>query len=105
MKEDDVSQPNLWAVPPGSRLEAALGELSDAEYDGRPWVERLMEGLPEIEQEVIKRRFGLDGFEPSTFEEVGHALTYSRERIRQLQNQALGHISLLVEEVQGRSLR
>ena len=104
MEENDTPQEDLWVVPPGSRLETALGDLSTALYDGRSWTERLMDGLPETEQEVIKRRFGLGGFEPGTFEDVGHAMNYSREWIRQLQNRALGRLSILAEEVRDRNL-
>lgn len=102
MGGDDAPQEKLWVVPAGSRLEFALGDLSAAEYDGRPWIEHLVDGLPDVEQEVIKRRFGLGGFEPSTFEEAGHAMDYSREWIRQLQNRALGRISVLAQEIRER---
>ena len=41
------------------------------------------------EQLILKRRFGLDGVDPESLEEVGVRLGVTRERIRQLQNQAL----------------
>jgi RNA polymerase primary sigma factor len=44
--------------------------------------------LEEKEQEVIKMRFGLDGEEPRTLQEIGEALGLSRERIRQIESKA-----------------
>ncbi|MGL4462804.1 MAG: sigma-70 family RNA polymerase sigma factor [Planctomycetia bacterium] len=52
-------------------------------------VRRLLESLPLREREVVTRRFGLDGGEPSSLEDLGDDLKVSKERIRQLQRQAL----------------
>ena len=41
------------------------------------------------EQEIIKRRFGIDNEEPKTLEQIGIALGFSKERIRQIENLAL----------------
>jgi RNA polymerase primary sigma factor len=40
------------------------------------------------ERDVIKMRFGLDGEEPRTLQEIGQALGLSRERIRQIESKA-----------------
>ena len=48
--------------------------------------------LPLIERGILIRRFGLDGQEPQTLKEIGNELELSRERIRQLQNQALENL-------------
>ncbi|OGT56799.1 MAG: RNA polymerase sigma factor RpoS [Gammaproteobacteria bacterium RIFCSPHIGHO2_12_FULL_42_10] len=45
--------------------------------------------LNEKQREVISRRFGLDGYERQTLEEVGDAVGLTRERIRQIQINAL----------------
>jgi RNA polymerase primary sigma factor len=45
--------------------------------------------LDEREQKIIFQRFGLDGGRPRTLEEVGKRFGVTRERIRQLQNEAL----------------
>jgi RNA polymerase primary sigma factor len=45
--------------------------------------------LNEDEKNVINYRFGLDGSEPETLQEIGNKMNLSRERIRQIQNQAL----------------
>ena len=37
-------------------------------------------------------RYGLDGDEPRTLEEVGRALEVTRERVRQIESSALGKL-------------
>ena len=54
------------------------GELND-----------LLEQLDERERNILNSRFGLDGSEPITLEEVGANMGVTRERIRQLQNSAI----------------
>jgi RNA polymerase primary sigma factor len=45
--------------------------------------------LPRRERVVVENRFGIDGREPLTFEELGALLGVSRERARQLEHAAL----------------
>jgi RNA polymerase primary sigma factor len=49
----------------------------------------LLAKLDERERKIINARFGLDGSDPITLEEVGDKFGVTRERIRQLQNIAL----------------
>ena len=44
--------------------------------------------LDDKEREVIRMRFGLDGEEPRTLQEIGEAMSLSRERIRQIESRA-----------------
>jgi RNA polymerase primary sigma factor len=44
--------------------------------------------LDDKEREVIQMRFGLEGDEPRTLQEIGDALGVSRERIRQIESRA-----------------
>ncbi len=87
LESDQPVQP--YRAPEGSRLEVALG-------DGN--LEYLLPGLPELEQEIILRRNGLGGHEKTTLDRTGQLLNYSRERIRQLENQALRRLAILAEE-------
>jgi len=52
-------------------------------------LESMLDVLDEREKEIIKMRYGLDGEEPRTLEEVGEKLGISRERVRQLEQRAL----------------
>ena len=88
-------------------LSAAVGEdgtleLGDTiEQDTVPSVERqlmrssfeeqirsLVAELDDKERQVISMRFGLDGEDPRTLQEIGEALGLSRERIRQIESKA-----------------
>ncbi len=48
-----------------------------------------LDQLPEKQKEVVVRRFGLLGYEVSTLEEVGNEIGLTRERVRQIQVDAL----------------
>ena len=50
---------------------------------------RLIGTLSEREQEIIKRRFGIDNEEPKTLEQIGNVMGFSKERIRQIENLAI----------------
>ena len=52
-------------------------------------LEDLLAVLDPRERQIIEERFGLDGIESRTLEEVGGELGVTRERIRQLQNLAV----------------
>jgi RNA polymerase primary sigma factor len=55
-------------------------------------VRRLLTLLTPIESRIIRWRFGLDDEDELTLKEIGDKYNLSRERIRQLQEQALGKI-------------
>jgi len=56
------------------------------------------------ERRVLEMRFGMSGFEPCTLDEVGAAFHVTRERIRQIENQALKKLSSLSEAQRLREL-
>ena len=52
-------------------------------------VSAILETLPEKEREVIRLRFGMDGHQQRSLEEVGAMMGYSREWIRRIEERAL----------------
>jgi RNA polymerase primary sigma factor len=57
-------------------------------------VRRALDALPERERRILELRFGFDG-EPWTLEAIGHELGLTRERVRQLEAQALARLAAI----------
>lgn len=55
--------------------------------------------LPEIQKEVIKKRYGLDGENPKTLEFIGQQRGVTRERIRQIELSALEKLKKSLDEL------
>jgi len=66
-----------------SPVKAAFSEFKQEE------LQRMLQRLTERECRILELRFGLTGTDPFTLEEVGGQFNLSRERIRQIQNEAL----------------
>jgi RNA polymerase primary sigma factor len=62
-------------------------------------VEQLLDDLTPIEADVLRQRFGLSDDEERTFREIGDQYDLSRERIRQIQNAALGKLRRALERM------
>lgn len=69
-------------------------ELTDA--DIRQHLVVWLDELNAKQREVLARRFGLLGFEPSTLEDVGKEIGLTRERVRQIQVEALRRLREIV---------
>jgi RNA polymerase primary sigma factor len=67
-------------------IPSAELELMRTSFEER--IQSMVSELEEKEREVIRMRFGLDGEEPRTLQEIGEALGLSRERIRQIESKA-----------------
>jgi RNA polymerase primary sigma factor len=57
---------------------------------------QMIESLDRREAEILRMRFGLDGHDELTLEEVGRKFKVTRERVRQLQNLALQKVRKLM---------
>jgi len=55
----------------------------------REHLEKIMDALTPRELEVLKLRFGLDGYPEHTLEQVGKIFKITRERVRQIESKAL----------------
>jgi RNA polymerase primary sigma factor len=77
---DFIQDPNAENVTTADRLvDAAMTEEVRAQLDH----------LKPIEADILRQRFGLDTDKELTLKEIGEKYNLSRERIRQLQEQAL----------------
>jgi RNA polymerase primary sigma factor len=98
--DDVVSEPLSLQAPTGAEGEAQLGDfLTDRESPlpdeeiarsraiGR--VRSLVGALSPREQDVLRLRFGLDGASELTLQEIGDRYGLSRERVRQIEQEAL----------------
>ena len=56
-----------------------------------------LDELSDKQREVVSRRFGLRGYESSTLEEVGREIGLTRERVRQIQVEALKRLRGIME--------
>ncbi|WP_428771480.1 RNA polymerase sigma factor RpoS [Vibrio sp.] len=64
-------------------------EVSTQDDDIRSSLIHWLDELNPKQKEVLARRFGLLGYEPSTLEEVGREINLTRERVRQIQVEGL----------------
>ena len=55
-------------------------------------LDRVLDTLPEREALILRMRFGLYDGRPRTLDEVGRHIGLTRERIRQLEKDALGRL-------------
>ncbi len=89
--------------PVGEEDESNLGDfIEDANVDGpadaatramlHEAVEQVLGELSEREQEIVRMRFGLDGAQAKTLEEVGREFGVTRERIRQIEAKTLAKL-------------
>ena len=53
-----------------------------------------LQTLPERDREVLRLRYGLDSEEPKSLEEIGRVLGLTRERVRQIERQALERLAV-----------
>lgn len=106
-------QPASLDTPVGEDGDATLGdlvpgttELPDAAVALRALgvhLEKLMSALTPREQEVLRLRFGMGEAREHTLEEVGRALSLTRERIRQIERAALDKLRARESRVELRS--
>jgi RNA polymerase primary sigma factor len=90
--------------PVGGEGDASLGDLFAGEHPEpaeevhvsltEEAVRHAVETLPDREKKVVKLRYGMDGdSDPKSLEEIGRILGLTRERVRQIESQALGRLA------------
>jgi RNA polymerase primary sigma factor len=115
MSSDEVEHIRRSAQTPVS-LEKPVGDDDESEFghfladDSAPLPDELAEttlqrealrtilgALSERERKVLELRYGLDGGQPRTLDEVGRAFNVTRERIRQIEHQGLKKLRALAD--------
>jgi RNA polymerase primary sigma factor len=91
--------------PIGGESEATLGELMAGESApleeevtvslAEDTLRRAISQLPDREREVVQLRYGLNGdVDPVSLEEIGRRLGVTRERVRQIETEALERLAV-----------
>lgn len=114
-----IEEINLWLSTKISSLETPIGEEDEnqvldlvenqevispdaaVEQDfDKQRVDNLLEKMSDREREVLDMRFGLAGGKPHTLREVAKKIKVSRERIRQIEEEALKKLRKFVKKQQ-----
>ena len=74
--------------------EAAQGLETVLQQDLQQRTQQALSSLKPREAEVLRRRFGLDGYRVETLREIGLDLSLSHERVRQIEAQALAKLKV-----------
>ena len=79
-------------IPDDEALQPA--ELADAEFLSET-LEDLLRKLTPREARILRLRYGLQDGQTHTLKEIGHKLGLSRERVRQIEHEAMAKIRLI----------
>jgi RNA polymerase primary sigma factor len=90
--------------PLGDDNDASIGDLVPTEQESieeevhvsltEAMLHAAVDRLPEREASVLRLRYGLAGAEPKSLEEIGRTLGLTRERVRQIESQALQRLAV-----------
>lgn len=119
---DKVGETELW-IQKKSSLEAPVGGEGDSQLSDfissedyadtadevskifdRERVQELLEAISEREKNVLDMRFGISVGKPQTLADVAKKLKVSRERVRQIEKEALKKLQQYVKEEQKQEL-
>ena len=90
----DADKSLLDAIPDENNLDPAMLLQDD---DVRVNIDLWLSQLNDKQREVVERRFGLHGYDVATLEEVGNKIGVTRERVRQIQIEALRRLREILE--------
>jgi RNA polymerase primary sigma factor len=91
--DDEGRRPTIDHAPCHHQSVSESVELRDA-LDA---VRGSLQGFDPVSARVLRLRFGLDGNDPHTLKEAGQKLSLTRERIRQIEQQALSRLRDMFE--------
>ena len=91
--EDDESEFGHFLTDEAAQLPEEAAEQALR----RDTLKQVLCSLSVREQRILELRYGLDGEQPRTLDEVGRAFNVTRERIRQIENQCLKKLRALAD--------
>ena len=117
LSRDKIKEINFWLSTKTSSLEAPVGEEEDGQvmdlvedettaapneeierFLNKERVDNLLEKMTERERKILDQRFGLIEGKPHTLAEVAKKLGLSRERIRQIEEDALRKLRSFIKQ-------
>ena len=85
--DDDEGGWTMSDMVADNRMKSPEDELLDT--DNLKHVFRMLDTMDPREATILRMRFGLDDAEPRTLKEIGESMGLTRERVRQIENEAL----------------
>jgi len=83
-----------WSIGEMVADERSLGPDEELlNHDNLTHVYRMLENMDDRESTILRMRFGLDDEEPKTLKEIGESLGLTRERVRQIEQEALTRLN------------
>lgn len=89
---DEINKPLLDTIS-GNDIDPADAAC---QQNLRAHINRWLDKLSIMQRAVIERRFGLNEYEPTTLEQTGQEIGLTRERVRQLQTEALKSLKEII---------
>lgn len=90
---DDISKPLSDTIGSNALDPAKIIITNNLKKHISHWLTK----LNTMQRSVVERRFGLNEYEATTLEQTGHEIGVTRERVRQLQSEALKSLRIIIE--------
>lgn len=91
--EEGISLTELMPDVKTPQPDAALFDAAQTDF-----VEEVLSGIDEREATILRLRFGLDSGEAMTLKEIGVEVNLTRERVRQIEGEALKKLASMFSE-------